>query len=289
MPPVERTWDTIAVVGVGLIGGSIGMALRERKLARRVVGIGRRQAGLRKAKRCGAIDESATDVARGVAGAELVVVCTPVERIVEHVRRAAAACPPEALITDAGSTKAAIVTALDGTLPKQSSHDVRFVGSHPLAGSEKTGCENASGDLFQDRVCVVTPSRRTPTADYETIAEFWRALGMNVVRMTPAAHDAALAATSHLPHVVASALAAATRGKHLPLAASGWLDTTRIAAADPQLWRQIFLDNRDNTLKSIDDFQETLNHLRDAIAAGDGPRLERLLARGKQRRDAAGG
>jgi len=279
------TWDTIAIIGVGLIGGSIGLAIRERRLARRIVGVGRRKGSLDKARRYGAIDRGTTDIARGVTDAEFIIICTPVERIVEHVHAATEACPPAALITDAGSTKQAIVEAIENwPLPG----GVRFVGSHPLAGSEKTGCENGDGRLFEDRVCVVTPSRRTRQKDYEQVARFWEALGMHTLRMTPKAHDAALATTSHLPHVVASALAAATREKHLPLVAGGWRDTTRIAAADAQLWRQILLENADNALRSIAEFETALAALRDAIAQRDGQRLERLLRKGKQRRDAAG-
>ena len=283
MPQRVDTWETVAIVGVGLIGGSIGMALRERRLANKVVGIGRRKPSLAKAKRVGAIDTGTTDLTRGVANAELVIVCTPVDQIVGHVREAAASCSSPAIITDAGSTKESIVRELeDDPLPQ----GVRFIGSHPLAGSEKTGCEHGDAELFADRVCVITPSRRTPQADYDTIARFWESLGMTTLRMTPKAHDAALSATSHLPHVVAAALASATREKHLPLVAGGWLDTTRIAAADEKLWRQILLDNRENTLRSLETFEASLQSLREAIANNDGPRVERLMKKAKLRREA---
>ena len=281
MPQRQKTWDTIAIIGVGLIGGSIGMALHSRSLAKQVVGIGRRQASLNKAKRLGAIDSGTTSIRRGVANAELVIVCTPVEQIVQHATAAAAKCPPDCLITDAGSTKQTIVDTLDAA------EGMHFVGSHPLAGSEKTGCENGDADLFVDRVCVITPSRKTRQGDYESIDQFWTSIGMRTIRMTPQAHDKALAATSHLPHVVASALANATREKHLPLVAGGWLDTTRIAAADESLWRQILLENRENTLQNIDAFQASLDALRNAIANNDGPQVERLIRKGRQRREAA--
>ena len=280
MPSRQKTWKNIAIIGVGLIGGSIGMAVRQRKLSEKVVGIGRRQGSLDKAKRLGAIDSASTSIARGVADADLVVVCTPVEHIVGHVKEVAANCAAECIITDAGSTKQAIVDSLD-------SCDARFVGSHPLAGSEKTGCEHGDADLFVDRVCVVTPTKRTPKADYESIDQFWSAIGMRVVRMSPTEHDSALASTSHLPHAVAAALASATPKKYLQLVAGGWLDTTRIAAADESLWRQILLDNQANTLRSIESFQAALDELRDAIAKNDGAQLQRLLRKGKQRREAA--
>ena len=280
MPQTKETWNTIAILGVGLIGGSIGMAVRSRGLARRVIGIGRRRSTLEQAKRLGAIDSGTTSIARGVAEADLVIVCTPVELIVQQVGEIAAACPAECLITDAGSTKGAIVEALDAT-------EAHFVGSHPLAGSEKTGCEHGDADLFVDRACVITPGKKTRPEDYQAIDRFWSSLGMRTLRMTPSAHDRALASTSHLPHVVAAALASATREKDLPLVAGGWLDTTRIAAADEQLWRQILLDNQANTLSALDEFQAALDALRKAIEASDAPRLERLLHKGKARREAA--
>jgi prephenate dehydrogenase len=281
--PAKRTWNTVAIVGVGMIGGSIGLALRKRKLAKSVIGIGRSRASLLKAKKCGAVDTTTTDLARGVHSAELTIVCTPVEQIAGHIREVAAACPKDALITDAGSTKRAIVEAVNGTLPE----GVRFIGSHPLAGSEKTGPENARADLFTDRVVVITPVKGNTVTDAKTIAGFWKSLGARVLGMSPAVHDLAVAATSHVPHVIASALAASTDQEDLALVAGGWLDTTRIAAGDPELWRQILLDNRENTLKALAHFQRTLDELRAAIEQQNGVRLNELLLQGKQRRDAA--
>ncbi|MBX7165367.1 MAG: prephenate dehydrogenase/arogenate dehydrogenase family protein [Pirellulales bacterium] len=277
-----KRWDTVAIVGVGLIGGSIGLAVRERSMARRVVGIGRSTGSLRVAKRAGTIDAGTTDLARGVAEAELIVVCTPVERIAEQVRACAAACPDAALITDAGSTKAQIVAELGGALPR----GVRFVGSHPLAGSEKRGAAEARADLFCRRTVVITPAPQTPPGDVTRLKGFWTALGAKVVTMTPEAHDRAVAATSHLPHFVASALAAATPKEHLALAASGFLDTTRIAAGDPELWTQIFLSNREPVLQAIAAYDAMAGQLRAAIDQGDRRALVRLLNVGKQRRDA---
>ena len=276
-------WNTVAIVGVGLIGGSIGLALRERKLARRIVGIGRRQQSLDRAVRLKAIHAGTTDLASGVAKADLIVVCTPVDAIVDHVTACAKYAPARAIITDAGSTKQHIVERLDARLPGSS----RFVGSHPLAGSEKTGPEHARSDLFEGRVVVVTPSRRSDRGDTQQITKFWESLGARVVTMTPAAHDAAVAATSHAPHVVASALAAATNSRDLPLVAGGWLDTTRIAAGDEELWRQILLDNRENTLAALERFQAALAEFRSAMEHSDGTKLKHLLRKGRKRREEA--
>lgn len=271
-----KHWDTVAIVGVGLIGGSIGIDLLRRGLAKNVVGVGRRQATLRTAKRLGAVSSTTLDLAKGVADAELVIVCTPVGRIVEDVRAAALACPSGALVTDAGSTKAAIVSALDGD--SALADGVRFVGSHPLAGSEKNGPAAALPDLFKNRTVVVTPTARTRKSDEQAISAFWRSLGAKVVRMSPEEHDRALAATSHLPHLVAAALASATDKQDLALVARGWLDTTRIAGGDPALWEQIFAANRANVLTALGRYEKVLASFRQALKAGNEAELIRLLA-----------
>ncbi len=279
-----KHWDTVAVVGVGLIGGSIGLALRGRGLAKHVVGIGRRASSLKAAQQCGAVTHTTTNLPRGVADAQVVVVCTPIETIAEKVRECAEHCPTGTLITDAGSTKAQIVSALDGQLPRE----VAFVGSHPLAGSEQTGPQNARADLFDGRLVVVTPTRRTEKSRLAEVERFWTSLGASVTRMSATEHDQAVAAISHLPHLVASALAASTPEKQLPLAATGWLDTTRIAAGDVQLWRQILADNRGHVLKSLDKFEKVLSKFRAALETDNGRALLKLLEAGKHNRDSVG-
>jgi prephenate dehydrogenase len=283
-------YDTVAIVGVGLIGGSIGMALRERKLARRIIGIGRRQHSLETARRIGAVDHAVTSVSEGVAEAQLVVVSTPVDLVVERVAQAVAAAPPSALITDVGSTKETIVSMVDAALATRRSGP-RFVGSHPLAGDHRTGAEHARADMFDDRVVVVTPSEATRPAAVTEVSGFWESLGANVTTMTPADHDAALAITSHLPHVAAIALAMATPSELLRFTAGGWRDTTRIAGADPKLWQAIFTDNRRHVLDSIDMLSQTLASFREALELGDHESLTAMLeaaAKKKKERDALG-
>jgi prephenate dehydrogenase len=276
--------DSVAIIGVGLIGGSVGLALRDRRLAVRVVGIGRRAESLTAAQNIGAVTETTLDLAAGVADAQLIVVCSPIDRIVEHVRAAAAACPPGALITDAGSTKGSIVAALDGALARE----VTFVGSHPLAGSEKQGPTEAQADLFEGRLVVVTPGAHTREADRQRVGEFWESLGARVMAMSPAAHDRAVAASSHLPHLVAAALADAVPLAAHPVTAGGFRDTTRVAAGDAELWTQILLDNREAVLAALTPFEETLTALRAALAAGDRQELKTILNRAKTKRDALG-
>jgi prephenate dehydrogenase len=283
-----RTWDTVAIIGVGLIGGSIGLALRERKLARRVIGIGRRAESLKAALDRGCVTHTTTSIAEGVKNAELIVVCTPVDLIARQVGEIGQHCYEGCVITDAGSTKAEIVVRAETLLGMRFPRHMPFVGSHPLAGSEKNGPEAATADLFDGRVVIVTESEISDHDVVDTIEEFWQSLGARVVRMSPADHDASLARTSHLPHLIASALAAATPADLLPLTATGWQDTTRIAAGDAELWRQIFLANREATLKALADFETVLAGFRAALEAADGAKLADLLAEGKRRRDAVG-
>lgn len=279
-----KTWDTVAIVGVGLIGGSVGLALRQRKLAKTVVGIGRHQASLRVARRVGAVTHTTIDLNKGVAAAELVVVCTPVGQIVDHVRQAAHHGPERGLITDTGSTKSAIVAALDGGLPR----GCRFLGSHPLAGSQRAGAAHASADLFEGRVAILTPTKNTRAEDFDLLEEFWQSLGSVVVQMSPEEHDTALALTSHLPHAAAAALTLTLPEKYFRLAAAGMLDATRLAAGDPELWRQILATNRQNVLTALEQFGARLSTLHAALRDNNQDEIKRFLTLAKKNRDALG-
>ncbi len=284
-----KSWNCVAIIGVGLIGGSVGQALRSRGIVARVVGFGSRPATLKAARKLGAITEIAADLKNAVAEAELVVVCAPVANIVEQVRQTARLCRPATLITDVGSAKAEIVAQLEKASEEPTwGREVRFLGSHPLAGNEKKGPQHASADLFAGRTVVITPTPRTRQEDQAALSEFWASLGAQVVPMPADEHDQALAATSHLPHLVAAAIAGATPERYVTLTASGWQDTTRIAAGDPHLWRQIMLANRTNLLASLDRFATLLADWRAALDAGDAAELERLLTEAKRIRDAVG-
>ena len=279
-----KAWDTVAIVGVGLIGGSIGLALRQRNLAKSVVGIGRRQASLRMARRVGAISHTTIDLNKGVAEAELVIVCTPVGRIVEHVRQAAQHGRERMLITDVGSVKQAIVDALDGGLAR----GCRFLGSHPLAGSEKTGATHASADLFEGRLAILTPTQNTRAEDFDLLEQFWQSLGSVVVQMTPEEHDQALATTSHLPHLAAVALTLTLPEKYFRLSGTGLLDTTRVAGSDPELWRQILTLNRSNVLTALEQYGAKLAALHTALRDNNQDEITRFLTLAKKNRDALG-
>ena len=281
---MKAHWPVVAIVGVGMIGGSIGKALRARRLVAKVVGIGRSQASLDAAKRTGCVTDTSTDIA-AASGADLVVVAAGVGAIPALLDAVDAVVRPGTLLTDAGSTKASIVA---GWERRRRSRRGRFVGGHPIAGSHRRGPAAADGDLFAGRVAVVTPAKATPPADAEAIGDFWSAVGSTVFMMPPKEHDRILAATSHAPHVIAAALAAATPEATLAFTAGGWRDTTRIAAGDPDLWADILLDNAGGVGDAMKRFAVGVERLLAAIERGDRRRLVELLTRAKDTRDALG-
>lgn len=276
--------DTLAVIGVGLIGGSIALGCRQRRLARRVVGCDRSEAVLARAAAGQMLDAVTTDAAEAVAEADLVVLCLPVDAIAEAALGAAAHARPGALVTDVGSTKAAIARRLEGRLPA----GVTFIGSHPLAGSEKSGPEHARADLLENRLVVVTPTGDAAPADVVRLMTFWHALGASVMPLPPEEHDAALAVTSHLPHVVASALAAVLPAEWRYLTATGFRDTTRVAGGSVEMWRAILMANRGPVLSALGRLRGRLDEYAAALAAGDAAALARLWAEGKASREALG-
>jgi prephenate dehydrogenase len=271
---------TLAVVGVGLLGGSVALAAK-RASAVRVVGVGRDAAALEWARGLGILDEATTVLGEGVRDADLVVFCTPVDVVAGQVLSAAPHCRRGAVLTDVGSTKAAIVDAVSDRLPP----GVAFVGSHPLAGSEKQGADHARADLFHRQVVIVTPRATTDKGALDCVVRFWTELGARVVQLDPEAHDRALALTSHLPHLVASALAGVLPPELAHLTATGFRDTTRLAAGDPRMWGAIFEANRDAVLAAFDRLTAQLARFRNALAANDRAAVERLLGEGKDIRD----
>jgi len=292
MKAPKAHWPTVAIVGVGMIGGSIGLALKARKLAGRVIGIGRSATSLSEAKRLHAIDETATDIASAVAMADLVVVAAGVASIAWILDEVDAAVRPGTLLTDAGSTKASIVAAWEKRRRSRPAsaggRHGRFVGAHPLAGSHRRGPAAADPMLFNGRVTIVTPATATPAKDVEEIGGFWSSLGSTVFTMPPRDHDRILAMTSHAPHVMAAAVAAATPAEARQFTAGGWRDTTRIAAGDPELWADILLDNATAVARALSRIAGVTEKMLVAIESNDRRRLVSLLTRAKEDRDAVG-
>ena len=271
-PPFER----VAVVGLGLVGGSVALAACARGAARAVVGTSRSRDAEDAALARGAV-HAVAELEAAVRGAELVVLATPVSAMAGVLRRAAPALARGALVTDVGSVKAPLAETLPGLLPP----GVCYVGAHPMAGSHLRGLDHARADLFEGATCVVTPTEDSPPAAVARVAEFWSALGARVVRRSPAQHDVEVAWTSHLPHVLAFGYAAALAGapgRAGEVAGSGFRDFTRIAHSDAELWSEILVANRKALAGPLHAFAAALGDLTRTLEAGDVDALERQLA-----------
>jgi prephenate dehydrogenase len=276
----------LAIVGVGLLGGSAARAVRARGLAREVVGVARDPDRLAPAVREGVLTHVTADVESGVREADLVVLAAPVaanERLLAAVWAAAA---PEAVVTDVGSTKAAIVQQAQRLHLER---PLAFVGGHPMAGSERSGYAASRADLFAGATVILTPTEATEPRALKTVAAFWEALGAaRVLTLDAETHDRLVGAVSHLPHLVACALVAAVERWEpaaFDLAARGFRDTTRIAAGDPVMWEEIFLANREAVVAGARAFADALADLAALVERGDGPALRAALARIRARRE----
>ncbi len=277
----KRGTRHVTIIGVGLLGGSAGLALRAHDPSVRIAGVGRRQVSLDAALAAGTIDTAHLDPAGPVADSDLVILATPVGAFEKHLRAIAPHLRRGALVTDVGSTKASVVRAAERVLGKGGP----FVGSHPMAGSEHKGVTFARADLFAGATCIVTPTTNTPPRLTKRTVALWQSLGMRTLKMTPAAHDSATARVSHLPHVLASLLMMAPKSKDFEVAATGFRDATRLAGGDPEMWRDILMTNRKAILAAIDSFDDSLMQLRDLLEIADAPGIEKFLAAAKKRRD----
>ncbi len=274
----------LTILGPGLLGASLMQAMKRRQLCERAVAWSRRpETRVKCAEQpwCDAVFERAEDA---VVGADLVVVCTPVETIVPLIEKVGQRLEPGAIVTDVGSTKSLIVRHGHAATPQGRF----FVGSHPMAGSEKAGLEFSDPELFERRACFVTPLLDTHGPSVERVVRLWRAVGMEVATVNPEAHDEIVANISHLPHVLASCLCSylSTRDPAWRNFAGGGLrDTTRIASGDPTLWKSIIVENREEILRAIDGFQKELDGLRAAVCNNQPFEILNHLERGKAYRD----
>ena len=277
----------LAVLGLGQLGGSVALAGRAAGLFNDIVGFGRRAESLARARALGLCDRTTLSAAEAVDGAGTVVLAAPLRSIAEIVDAMAPALALGSLVIDVGSVKGTAARDIGARLPPS----VEFVACHPLAGTERFGPEAATADLFKGRRCIVCPTPSTSPASIDRARTLWERMGAVVVTMPPALHDRVMAAVSHLPHVAAYALAAAVG--RLPtdvqwgaeeLVTTSLRDTTRIAASSPVMWRDIFLENREPLLPLIDQLAARLGEIRDAIADGDGSRIEALLEAARKSR-----
>lgn len=276
-------FNKVAIIGVGLIGGSIGLAIKKNGCAREVVGVFRRKRTLKRALKHKAVDKGVMDVGHGVKNADFIIIASPVHLIPYLAAEALKKAKPGAIITDAGSTKEWIVKKIEGLLKDHPG--IHFVGSHPMAGSEHAGVEFAKSDLFEGSPCIVTRTARTDQKAIAKVAGFWRSIGGRVKVMSPAEHDRTTALISHLPHVVAFSLAGAVPGEEMMCAAEGFKDTTRVASSDPELWADIFLTNRKALLSAGAMFNKYYARLLKAISKNDRRMTVNILKHSKSKRD----
>ena len=282
MPLIRR----LTIIGVGLIGGSLARALREKGEVGEVVGVGRGLANLEKAVALGVIDRYTHDPCEGVAGADMVFLATPVCTIADMVSLIAPALAPGCVVTDGGSVKGQILAQCEPLTPA----GCHFVGGHPIAGTEKSGVEASFPTLYQGRRCIITPTERTNPEALAKVARMWELAGSEVVFMDVAKHDRVVAAISHLPHMVAYSLVNAVGDYDrcdeaiLKYSAGGFRDFTRIASSDPVMWRDIALMNRESLLEMMDFFTDHFARLRHLVEAGDSAALTEFFVRSRDHR-----
>lgn len=281
-------WEKITLVGVGLLGGSLGLAVRERRLASRVAGYVRRSASIAECEQAGVVDKADTDLWRAVEHADLVVLCTPIAQMAEITTKMLPALKPGCIVTDVGSVKASVVSELEPLVASAKAH---FIGSHPMAGAEKMGVAFARADLFEGAICAITPTSQSSPKMVAKLDELWKSVGGRPLRLSPELHDDLVGRSSHLPHVVAAELANYVLSPVHPkeqgmLCANGFRDTTRIASGSPEMWRDIALSNRKNLARVLGVFIEDLQEFQLALENQDVKAIEEFFNQAKERRDA---
>jgi len=281
-------WEKITLVGVGLLGGSLGFAIKQRRLASCVAGYVRRSASVAECENAGVVDQAHTDLGRAVADAELIILCTPIAQMAPLTTKMLPVLKRGSIVTDVGSVKASVVNELEPLVASAGAH---FIGSHPMAGAEKTGVASAHAHLFDGAICALTPTANSPPEIVARLETFWKGLGARLLRLPPELHDDLVSRSSHLPHVVAAELANYVLSPVHPkeqgmLCANGFRDTTRIAAGSPEMWRDICLANRKNLARVLRVFIEDLQEFRLALDDQDLKAVEEFFRQAKARRDA---
>ncbi len=274
-------YKRIGIYGVGLLGGSLGMALKAVNPDFTIIGIGRSAERLEEARRREAIDTYTCDPANINPPLDFLIICTPVRKVTEHLLQTLPSLKKGALVTDVGSTKTLVVNQCE----KHGGNTIKFVGSHPMAGSHKTGVKAAIKDLYKKKICVVTQTERTNPTALEAVCSLWQLVGMRVVRMSPDLHDRLTARSSHLPHLVAASLCHVANNMESDITSvlgNGFRDTTRIAAGDPGMWMDICLENRDEILAAVDSMLSILHDLRQQIAMEDEHAIFQFLEQAQQ-------
>ncbi len=267
----------ITIIGLGLIGGSLGLSIKRHRFAREVVGVSRRRKTLTRALKIGAVDRVTLNSTEGIKDADLIILATPILKIIDIFKRIKENLKEGCIVIDVGSTKNFVSRKIEKEIPEC----VSYVGCHPMAGSEKKGIDFARSDLFKGNYCILTRTRDTQREALLKIRKFWEGLGMKVVIISPEKHDRIISSLSHLPHAVSVALINSLNNLELKLSSGGLRDTTRIAASDPELWRDIFLTNRKNILREIGNFEKSLKILKNLLKKSDKAGLFKFFHRAK--------
>lgn len=280
-------FQKITIIGVGLLGGSIGLAARKNRVAAEIAGFVRRDKNLRDCEKFGAVDFATTDLLAAVSNSDLIIFCTPPAQMTALAKQILPALKRGAIVTDVASVKAEIVRELESIIARSGAH---FIGGHPMAGAEKTGVAAARANLFENAVCVLTPTKKTNAAAVKKLEQFWKSLGARVLKLDAAQHDLFVSRTSHLPHVLAATLAnlvlnPASSKNQTALCATGFRDTTRVASGSPEMWRDIALANRKNISNSVDAFIVELKKFQTALKKCDAKGILNFFETAKLRRD----
>lgn len=277
----------VTILGVGLIGASVALAMKKRRLCGHITGFGRREESLMRAKELGIVDSFDLDPSRATLGSDFVLFSLPVGLFPGIARMIKDSLKEGTVVSDAGSIKGNLVHEMEKAL----SDNTPFVGAHPIAGSEQSGIDAAHADLFEKRRCVITPTEKTERRALDTLTELWHSLGADVVIMTPQEHDRVFGAVSHLPHISAYELMNSIdelNHSYLAYAGQGFLDTTRIAASSPEVWRDISIGNKENLIQFLDTFIARLEKVKMYLMSADAESLEREFSQAKTLRDGCG-
>ena len=277
-------FNRVTILGVGLLGASFARALREGKLCRIISGYGRSVENLMRAKERGILDDYSPDAREACADSDLIVLATPVGAFKGILQTLGSTIKKGSLVTDVGSVKGPLVYALESLMPE----GVHYIGSHPIAGSDKSGFEEARSDLFRNAKCIITPTENSNADAVRKVAALWESFGARVERMDPHTHDGIYAAVSHLPHLVAYALVN-TVGDidegHVSYAGSGFKDSTRIALSSPALWRDVALLNRENLIKDLGLFRKNLDEMEELLKSSDAGGIEKVFMKARTLRE----
>lgn len=271
----------VTIIGVGLIGGSLGLAIKKRRLASKIVGVTAHRHTLERAKKRRAIDIGTLDVKKSVLDSEMVILAVPVDKILTTLKKIKPYLKKGCIVIDVASVKGAIVGAAERVIGARG----YFVGTHPMAGSEKTGIDTADNSLFKDAPCILTKTKRTNFKALRVVSNFWKAVGAKIYILSPSEHDKRVSSISHAPHAIAAGLSLTVKPSSLKVASTGFRDTTRIASGDPGLWAAILTDNSASASADIKRFCKQMEIIGELIKAKDEPKLKTLLSKAKKKRD----